>query len=89
MEQDEKRERAEQRVKELKSFYSHVITYVVVMVVLFIIDSRDRGNWWFYWPLMGWGIAVVLHGFNTFTTGWEKRKIKRLVEKEEEEELEE
>ncbi len=37
---------------------------------------------------MGWGIAVVIHGFNTFTTGWEKRKVKQLMEKEEEKEHE-
>ena len=88
MEQEEKYERAKKRVAELKSFYSHLVIYVVVMVVLFIVDYRDRGNWWFYWPLMGWGIAVVIHGFNTFTTGWEKRKVKQLMEKEEEKERE-
>ncbi len=86
MEQEERYKRAEQRVKELKSFYSHLVIYVVVMVVLFFVDYQDRGNWWFYWPLMGWGIAVAIHGFNTFTTGWEKRKIKQLMEEEEEQE---
>ena len=88
MEQEERYKRAEARVKELKSFYSHLVIYVVVMVILFIVDLQDHGNWWFYWPLMGWGIAVVIHGFNTFTTGWEKRKVKQLMEKEEEEEQE-
>ena len=86
MEQEERYKRAEARVKELKSFYSHLVIYVVVMVILFIVDLQDHGNWWFYWPLMGWGIAVVIHAFNTFTTGWEKRKVKQLMEKEEEEE---
>ena len=88
MEQEERYKRAEARVKELKSFYSHLVIYVVVMVILFIVDLQDRGNWWFYWPLMGWGIAIVIHGFNTFTTGWEKRKVEQLMEKEQDKEHE-
>lgn len=83
MEQDERYKRAEQRVKELKSFYSHLVIYVVVMVILFIVDLQDRGNWWFYWPLMGWGIAVISHAFKALGTGWEERKVKEFMEKEE------
>ena len=36
------------------------------MGVLFIIDWQDHDNWWFFWPLLGWGIGIVSHAFTTF-----------------------
>ena len=84
MEEQQKYEQAKQRVKELKSFYAHLAAYVGVMVVLFFVDYSDRGGtWWFYWPLMGWGIAVAIHAFETFNTRWEKKKIRQLMKREE------
>ena len=86
MNQDEKYERARKRVKSLRDFYVHVATYVVVMIVLFIIDSSDRGGWWVYWPAMGWGIAVILQAFQVFGPGsgsrWEERKIREIMDRE-------
>ncbi|MCI0513202.1 2TM domain-containing protein, partial [candidate division KSB1 bacterium] len=44
--------------------------------------------WWFYWPLLGWGIGVLSHGIAIFGLGgylgkdWEDRKIKEIMEKE-------
>jgi two-component system LytT family sensor kinase len=84
MESGERYERARQQVKALKSFYAHVITYVGVMIVLFFVDYSDHGGtWWFYWPLIGWGIAVAMHAFETFGKRWERRKIKKLMDEEE------
>ncbi len=82
MEENERYERAKRRVKELKSFYVHLATYVAVMVLLFFIDYLDKGNWWFYWPLLGWGIAVAMHALGTFSSGWERRKIRQLMERD-------
>ncbi|MFC2105145.1 2TM domain-containing protein [Candidatus Bipolaricaulota bacterium] len=90
MAQDERLERAKKRVKILREFYSSLAAYVVVMIVLFIVDYSDRGNWWVYWPAMGWGIALVLHAFRVFGpgagSGWEKRKIQQYMEEDGEEE---
>lgn len=85
MTQDERYEKARKRVKELRDFYGSLAAYVVVMIVLFIVDYSDRGNWWVYWPAMGWGIAVVLHAFRVFGPGsrWEERKVKELMDQEE------
>ena len=85
MAQDERYERARKRVKELREFYGGLAAYVVVMIVLFIVDYSDRGNWWVYWPAMGWGIAVVLHALRVFGPGprWEERKVKELMERDE------
>ena len=77
-------ERAHKRVKELKSFYSNLISYVIVnafLIALNLITSPKQI--WFYWPLLGWGIGVVAHGMSVFAIGrnWEERKIKELMEK--------
>ncbi len=51
------------------------------------LDLLEGGRVWFYWPLLGWGIGVVAHGFAVFGGGsffgseWEKKKIKEIVEK--------
>jgi fatty acid desaturase len=82
MEQDERYKRAKKRVIEIRRFYTHLTVYVLVMIGLFIVDYQDRGSWWFYWPLIGWGIALIYHGFKALGTGWEERKIKRFVDEE-------
>ncbi len=85
-EKDEKLLRAQKRVKELKGFYTHLAIYAVVISFLFFIDLSDGGNWWFYWPAFGWGIAVAIHGISLGKIGedWEARKIKEIMEKEDE-----
>ncbi|AXI40427.1 hypothetical protein CX649_04090 [Bacillaceae bacterium ZC4] len=58
----------------------------------FITDSgfnliSDPGNWWFQYPLFGWGIGLLVHGASTFAFGifgeeWEEKKIKKYMEKD-------
>ncbi len=86
MESEERYRRAKRRVAVLKSFYIHLATYTAVMALLFLIDFLTGGGWWFYWPLLGWGIAVVAHAFTVFGimgllgSKWEEKKIKNLMD---------
>jgi len=53
---DESYERAKKRVKKIKGFYSNLITYLVVNLILLIINlvtSPDK--LWFYWVAIFWG----------------------------------
>lgn len=88
MTQDERYERARKRVKAIREFYISLAVYFIVMTFLFIIDYSDRGNWWVYWPAMGWGIGVALHAIRVFGpregSSWEKRKIQEFMEKDQE-----
>ena len=86
-EQETRYQNAKKRVEDLRGFYTHLTVYVLVNLLLFILNvltSPDR--LWFYWPLMGWGIAVALHGLRVFSTSrrfgaeWEGRKINELME---------
>ena len=82
MEQEGKYARAKTRVTEIKAFYTHVVTYVAVITLLFFIDMLTGPGLWFFWPMLGWGIAVVVHAVNLFGVGgflgtdWEKKKIR-------------
>lgn len=78
-------ERALKRVKEIKSFYSNLISYIVVIPLLVIINMISTPeHLWFYWPMLGWGIGVAAHGLSVFSIGrnWEERKIREILEKE-------
>ena len=91
-EQDPAMEKALARARELKDFYKHLITYVLVCGLLVVIDLADSdvgadtfvGLNWAYWPIIGWGIAVLIHALSVFLPfrGWEERKAMQLYEKE-------
>jgi hypothetical protein len=84
--QETRYQSAKKRVEALKGFYVHLTVYIVVNLFLFtlnILASPDR--LWFYWPLMGWGIAVALHALRVFGSGrwfgadWEEKKVDELM----------
>jgi len=87
---DEKYEEAKRRVKELKDFYTNLLTYVGVNVLLIIINLiTSPGSLWFYWVTIFWGIGIVLHASKVFIVKgkflgkqWEDKKIKEIMEKE-------
>ena len=88
---DEKYDKAKKRVEELKKFYSNLVTYIVVNLVLIIINLvTSPGSLWFYWVTIFWGIALLLHASGVFIfkgkffgEEWEKKKIKEIMEREE------
>jgi len=77
--------KAHRKVKEMKEFYANLLTYMVVMPFLIFINYYTYWNFkWFWFPLIGWGIGVAIHGFTVFGYGasWEEKKIKEIMEKE-------
>jgi len=87
--EETKYQKAKERVEVIKGFYIHLTVYVVVNLGLFSINMLvTPDDLWFFWPLMGWGIAVVMHALSVFGSSlglgadWEQRKIKELMEKE-------
>jgi two-component system LytT family sensor kinase len=79
-------DRARQKVEERIGFLSHLVVFVIINAFLFFLDYRDNGSIdWAYWPLVGWGIGLVMHGLHTFVFGegsqWKERMIKREMEK--------
>ena len=89
MDQEQQRyQRAHARVQALKGFYTHATAYVLVNVALFVINLVTGGGWWFYWPLVFWGIGLGVHALMVFGLGgrfgqdWEERKTRELMDKD-------
>ncbi len=88
MNEEEKYQKARQRVEELKGFYIHLLIYLLINCGLLSINLIFvPGHLWFFWPLLGWGIGIVAHGLAVFGFGgflgreWEEKKIKELMDK--------
>lgn len=90
MNDEEKKYReAKDRVEEIKGFYIHLIIYIFVNFGLFLINYlTGTGTYWFFYPLIGWGIGVAAHYvavfgfFGLLDSEWEKRKIEELMKDE-------
>jgi len=77
--------RAKKRVEELKGFYGNIISYCCVIPFLVFINLRySPGFQWFWFSAVGWGFGVVMHAFKVFgySSDWEERKIREILEKE-------
>ena len=83
-------EKARKRVKKKREFYQHFSTYLVISGFLFVLNAvTSFGNWWFYWPMMGWGIGVAFHYFDVFgipgvgsmSEEWEEQAIEEEMQK--------
>lgn len=76
------------QVRRLRRFYAHLVVYLAVNAGLLVINLLSTpGRLWVAWPLAGWGIAILIHGFGTFLGGsffgaeWEARKLRELLER--------
>ena len=76
--------RARERVEKLKGFYGNLISYCCVIPVLIFINIQSGGFQWFWLPVLGWGMGVSFHAFETFGYGksWEEKKIQEILNKE-------
>jgi len=77
--------RAKKRVEELKGFYANVISYCCVIPCLIFVNlTYSPGFQWFWFSALGWGFGVTMHAFKVFgySSGWEERKIREILEKE-------
>ena len=89
MEQDFNKEerylKAQKRVKEIKGFYTHLLVTVLVIPFLIFINLRFSPFYhWFWFPIFGLGFSIAIHAFTLFGfgTNWEERKIKEMMEKD-------
>jgi len=77
---------AHQNAKLKVEFKIHMVTYIVVISLLAIINiTLTPAYLWFIWPLLGWGLGIVIHGINVhFSTNssFKERMIKREMEKQ-------
>ena len=78
--------RAKQRVAQITVFYLHATAYLLVMSLMFVINAAASPEWWVHWPLLCWGLGLMVHAsaifgaMPRFVERWQVRKIKELVE---------
>jgi len=79
--------RAKKRVEAIRGFYGSLISYCVVIPVLVFVNLSFMPKFqWFWFPMCGWGIGLIIHGFGVFGYGsrWEERKLKEILNKDKE-----
>ncbi|WP_341221225.1 2TM domain-containing protein [Polaribacter atrinae] len=81
--------KAVERVEKLKEFYQNLASYCIVIPFLIFINLRfSPGFHWFWFPIFGWGMGLAFHflevnNYNIFLgSNWEDRKIKEMMDKE-------
>jgi hypothetical protein len=82
--------RARNHVEELKNFYYSLLSYCLVIPFLIFINYRTYwGFQWFWFPMFGWGLGLIIQAFRVFYSNkafggsWEKRKIEQFMREEE------
>jgi len=89
---------AKKRVKKKKGFYNHLIVYVLVNILMFLLvffteSGPDRFGW--FVPMGGWGFGLMMHYLGVFglpgknkvlSKDWEEREILKEMNKLESEE---
>jgi hypothetical protein len=78
---------AQRWVRKRRILYTILAIYAVLSLMWFAIDMADgTESLWFYWPMMGTGIAVaitavVLLGVGgLFGIDWEQRQVERYIQ---------
>lgn len=76
---------ARRRAGAKLGWYAHAVVYLVVNVFLFALSEYALGQRrWSIYPMLGWGLGLVLHGVAVFLLGNGSGLRERMVEKERE-----
>ena len=77
-------QRAIEQVKDIKGFYSNLISFALFIPALFILNWYISPTYyWAWWVVMGWSIGIIAHAlsifeiFNFFGANWEKKQIEK------------
>ena len=79
------RDRAVTQLKKRRDFYGHLLVYVLVNTFLVVIwaVTDAHGFFWPVFPIVGWGIGVVMNAWDVF---WRppitEHDIRREIERE-------
>ena len=80
---EDRRKAAIGRLKAKQEFKKSLVAYLAVNGLLVAIWALgDGGGFWPIWPILGWGLAIVLQGWNAyFRNPISERDIEREIEK--------
>jgi 2TM domain len=79
---DEARKEALRWVRRKRIFYTLVGIWLALSLMWFLIDvASGDDSWWFFWPMLGMGTAVLITGLvllglgGMFGSEWERRQV--------------
>jgi hypothetical protein len=76
------RKQAVVRIQKKREFGAHLISYVMVNALLIVIWAIAGGGFfWPIFPLMGWGIGIVFHAWDTYSRPPSDDQIHREMER--------
>ena len=82
--------RAEKKTQAIKGFYNHLAAFILFTPFTIFINYMTYWDYkWFWYSIIPWGIAVLIHGCIVFVNGsffgsrWEQRKIEQFMQEEE------
>jgi transcriptional regulator with XRE-family HTH domain len=71
-------------VRDIKGFYTHALTYMVLITGLILLNAFiSPGRWWVLFAAIGWGIGLLVHALNVFEVfdffgpEWEKKQVEK------------
>ncbi len=85
---DKRYQKAKEKVEALKGFYGNLTAYCIVIPALAWLNYNTTSFPWVVFPMLGWGLGVLLHGMEVYGYNplwgkrWEERKLRELMENE-------
>ncbi|MEN8798882.1 MAG: 2TM domain-containing protein [Flavobacteriaceae bacterium] len=86
--EDKRYQKAKEKVEAIKGFYGNLLAYCIVIPFLAWLNWRTTSFPWVVFPMLGWGLGVLLHGMEVYGYNplwgkrWEERKLRELMEQE-------
>jgi hypothetical protein len=88
----EKYHRAKKRVESIKGFYTHLLVYVVINIMILAVNAQVKTvesffSFGTFFTAFSWGIGLLAHALGVFGHNlflgkdWEDKKIQELIEK--------
>jgi len=82
--------KAKKKVKAKKGFYGHLGVYISMGIFFFIMNLMEfDGTWWFIYPMLPWGISIVIHYFSVFglpggkmSQEWEEEELAQEIKRQ-------
>ena len=76
------RDRALGRLKKKSDFKAHVIVYVLVNALLVTIWAMTGAHFfWPIFPIVGWGIGVLMNAWDVYRKAPSEEQIRREIER--------
>ena len=85
---DKRYQKAKEKVEAIKGFYGNLLAYMIVIPALAWLNYQTTSFPWVVFPMLGWGLGVLLHGMEVYGYNplwgkrWEERKLRELMENE-------